>query len=68
MSDLFDRAQDLEALQRERALAAQAQCLPQGPTRMQCEDCGEAIPLKRRQAMPGCRRCLACQQQHECRR
>jgi phage/conjugal plasmid C-4 type zinc finger TraR family protein len=26
-----------------------------------CEDCGEAIPEKRRRAVPGCRRCVECQ-------
>lgn len=26
-----------------------------------CIDCEEEIPLKRRQAKPGCRRCIDCQ-------
>lgn len=26
-----------------------------------CEDCGEIIPEQRRQAVPGCKRCIACQ-------
>ncbi len=26
-----------------------------------CEDCGEAIPLARREAVPGVGRCVACQ-------
>ncbi len=35
--------------------------LPQGPGLSECEDCGEAIPEARRSALPGARRCLACQ-------
>lgn len=30
-----------------------------------CIDCGEAIPEKRRQAVPGCRRCIDCQTDFE---
>ncbi|MBK6659279.1 MAG: DksA/TraR family C4-type zinc finger protein [Proteobacteria bacterium] len=30
-----------------------------------CEDCGEPIPEARRQAVPGVRRCVACQEQHD---
>lgn len=30
-----------------------------------CQDCDEEIPLKRRQALPGCRRCIDCQTLHE---
>ncbi|MGE4545826.1 MAG: TraR/DksA family transcriptional regulator [Pedobacter sp.] len=27
----------------------------------ECEECGEEIPEKRRQAIPGCRLCVDCQ-------
>lgn len=30
-----------------------------------CEECGEEIPAKRRQALPGCATCVACQQSIE---
>ena len=30
-----------------------------------CIDCEDEIPLKRRQAIPGCRRCITCQEHHE---
>lgn len=30
-----------------------------------CEDCGEPIPEARRLAMPGCIRCIECQEIHE---
>lgn len=39
--------------------------LPTGPSRTDCEDCGEPIPAPRRQALPGVRRCLACQVEHD---
>ena len=39
--------------------------LPAGPGRLECEDCGEPIPAARRAALPGVRRCVACQQTHD---
>jgi phage/conjugal plasmid C-4 type zinc finger TraR family protein len=30
-----------------------------------CEDCDEEIPLRRRQAVPGCIRCIECQTLYE---
>jgi len=30
-----------------------------------CCDCGDPIPMERQQAMPGCRRCIACQTIYE---
>ncbi|MEQ8663936.1 MAG: DksA/TraR family C4-type zinc finger protein [Gammaproteobacteria bacterium] len=41
-----------------RALAA-------GDGRADCADCGEPIPAARRQALPGVRRCVACQEAHD---
>ncbi|MBV9932022.1 MAG: DksA/TraR family C4-type zinc finger protein [Alphaproteobacteria bacterium] len=32
-----------------------------------CVECGEEIPLKRRQAMPGARTCVACQSGRDAR-
>lgn len=29
---------------------------------MECEECGEQIPEARRQAVPGCTRCIECQE------
>lgn len=34
---------------------------PANYTGTECLDCGEEIPEKRRQAQPGCRRCIECQ-------
>jgi phage/conjugal plasmid C-4 type zinc finger TraR family protein len=36
--------------------------LKQGPGLTHCEDCGGPIPEARRQAMPGVRLCVACQE------
>lgn len=30
-----------------------------------CLDCEEVIPIKRREVIPGCRRCINCQTLHE---
>jgi phage/conjugal plasmid C-4 type zinc finger TraR family protein len=35
--------------------------LPSGPSLAHCEECGEAIPEARRQAVPGVRLCISCQ-------
>lgn len=50
----------------------QAWCLKQQRTRepanysgTDCLECGDEIPEKRRQALPGCRRCIECQTLHE---
>jgi phage/conjugal plasmid C-4 type zinc finger TraR family protein len=36
--------------------------LPSGPGRRDCEECGNAIPMARREAMPGVRLCVTCQE------
>lgn len=62
MTKLFDLAAELEQQQREQALAAQRRrSTPLGTSLSHCDDCGEAIPLRRQQAAPGCTRCVACQ-------
>ncbi|KZE34167.1 TraR/DksA C4-type zinc finger protein [Crenobacter luteus] len=64
MTDIFDRAQELDELHREAALAAHRResC---GQSYSHCADCGEPIPEKRRQCVPGCTRCIDCQNEHE---
>ena len=37
------------------------QALPKGESLTHCEECGDAIPEARRQAMPGVRHCVPCQ-------
>jgi len=35
--------------------------MPAGESAEYCDDCGEDIPERRRQALPGTRTCVACQ-------
>lgn len=65
MSDIFDRAQELELRQREEALAAFASTISHGNSYSHCDDCGDPIPDARRKAVPGCTRCVDCQSLHE---
>ena len=39
--------------------------LPSGPGLTHCEQCGEEIPEARRQAVPGARLCLPCQDERD---
>ncbi len=39
--------------------------LPQGPARLHCEACDDPIPEARRQAMPGVRLCISCQESED---
>ncbi|MCA1713700.1 MAG: DksA/TraR family C4-type zinc finger protein [Gammaproteobacteria bacterium] len=39
--------------------------LPQGPGLERCEECDAAIPEARRNAMPGVRLCVPCQEVHD---
>jgi len=34
---------------------------PHGESAEECDECGEAIPRRRRDALPGVRTCVACQ-------
>lgn len=65
MPDPIDMAQETEAEHTRQAIEA-ARLRP-SPVRTYetCQECGEAIPLARRQAMPGCERCIGCQEAHE---
>ena len=65
MTDIFDRAQEREMEDREAAIAHAREHAPHGISRMFCQDCDEPIPPARREASPGCTRCLDCQQEHE---
>ncbi len=39
--------------------------LSEGESRAHCEECGETIPVARRQALPGVRLCVACQSERD---
>jgi len=46
----------------EDAVQRARQRLPRGESPEHCEECGETIPLARREAIPGVRLCLDCQE------
>jgi phage/conjugal plasmid C-4 type zinc finger TraR family protein len=48
-----------DAIKRARAQ------LPTGPSLTHCEECGEAIPEARREAVPGVRLCVGCQAERD---
>lgn len=64
MTDLIDRAEQCEEVQRSDAIAAiqlKNQELAQAGSLSHCEDCGNPIPEARRLAVKGVRRCISCQ-------
>lgn len=68
--DIFDQAQELERLDRETALLrARAALHREGPEwidgRPCCRECGEPIPARRLEALPGVGLCRACQEERE---
>ena len=48
-----------DAILRARALT------PSGEGPEECDECGEPIPKKRREALPGVRTCIACQTERD---
>ncbi|WP_105882173.1 TraR/DksA C4-type zinc finger protein [Haemophilus influenzae] len=63
MTDQFERAQQLEEMQREIALKKHRTF--KAVSRLYCEDCDAPIPEKRRQMIQGVTRCVTCQEQEE---
>ena len=41
--------------------------MPSGASATECDDCGEPIPKRRREALPGVRTCVACQSRRDSR-
>ena len=54
VQDQIDSTVD-DAVERARAR------LPKGPSRSECEECGQIIPQVRRDVIPGVRLCIGCQ-------
>jgi phage/conjugal plasmid C-4 type zinc finger TraR family protein len=46
----------------EDAVARARSRLPRGDSSKECQECGAAIPEARRQAIPGVRLCITCQE------
>ena len=68
--DIFDQAQELERLDRESALISSKSALDTaGPTWIDgvacCRECGDPIPSRRLEALPGVGLCRACQEERE---
>ncbi len=68
--DIFDQAQELERLERETALSrARSSLYWEGPEWIDgkacCRECGEPIPPRRLEALPGVGLCRACQEERE---
>ena len=60
MTDQFDKAAELEQMQREIAIKKH-RTLPRQQSAHFCINCGDDIPELRRQSVPGCVRCVTCQ-------
>lgn len=63
--DEIDMAQAHQEHFDRMALKRQLAATPRGEAASECEDCEAPIPVKRREAAPGCTRCLDCQERHE---
>ena len=64
MTDQFDRASEIEQMDRDAALRRQASAREQAaliPAAIDCRDCGDEIPQARRSAVPGVQFCVDCQ-------
>lgn len=66
--DEADYAQIEQERELRRLLAACAYAVPAGESARHCLDCEREIPEARRQAMPGCIRCVSRQNMYERRR
>jgi len=58
---LADMASEREMSDREFALAQHRAAHPLGDSCSHCRECGDPIPKKRRQAVPGVTLCVDCQ-------
>ncbi|ACL05249.1 transcriptional regulator, TraR/DksA family [Desulfatibacillum aliphaticivorans] len=67
MPDPTDRAQEAAADYTRFSIEA-ARSRGSQSTLADCQDCGDPIPEARRKAVPGCTRCLDCQETYEQRR
>ena len=59
--DEVDVAKDASDRFERMALEQQLATMPKGEAAEECVECGEPIPEARRNAVPGCIRCISCQ-------
>jgi RNA polymerase-binding transcription factor DksA len=62
----YERAQQLAELELQQGLKRLRQQQSQRPALSHCEECGDAIPLERQQAV-NARLCMPCQQDQDAR-
>lgn len=66
--DDMDRAQEINEQLQADALASHFRtgiANAMYGSEITCMDCSEEIPEARRRAVPGCTKCVSCQEQHE---
>ncbi len=63
--DFGDQAQKINEAHLARAIAGARMAEPSAPSAAECRECGEPIPQRRREAMPGVQLCLDCQRESE---
>lgn len=63
MADIADIANDYAERELQERLHGRVQY--QGHSQKACNDCGCEIPLQRREAVPGVRLCIGCQEVEE---
>ena len=63
--DEIDRAEEANQAFLDAVLAAHYRNRLHGDSATHCEDCHSSIPEERREAAPGCTRCIKCQSAFE---
>lgn len=63
--DEIDRDQEFNEQQLERLIACARSVPEQTLSRLNCQSCGDLIPEKRRQLIPGVSFCTGCQAEQE---
>lgn len=61
--DPIDISTDRSEAEREAIIANRIRYA--GISRLECIDCDDDIPQRRREAIPGCQRCIDCQEIHD---
>ncbi|MEB0317584.1 TraR/DksA family transcriptional regulator [Citrobacter freundii] len=64
MADIIDNASTLEDLQRDAALSM-IRLNHSAVSATHCEECGDPLIPERRDAFPGCKKCVSCQEDEE---
>ena len=64
MADIIDNAAEIEELQRNAALSAH-RLNRNAVSAEHCAECGDPLIPERRDAFPGCKKCVSCQEDEE---